>query len=280
MIKLVGIAVMALGFALRINTLLVVLAAGISTALVAGFSFNEVLAQFGTFFVENRYMTLPVVLLLPLIGMLEHHGLQMRAEILIRRVKAATAGRVILLYSVVRQVSVSLGVRIGDHASMVRPLVVPMAEAAAANQIAALRAEAGPNATNGEPLATTEVGRGLRSAPGPADENSPRSAGSPPPIAVNATLAPDISRLIRAHASAGENVGNFFGEDIFVAVGAVLLMNGFFQSVGMNVSLWAMAFWGIPTAVTAFLLMWWRIRVLDRSVVRCALKSSGQGNRA
>ena len=64
MIKLIGIAVVAVGFALRLNPLLVVVAAGIATGLAAGLSFHEVMALFGTYFVENRFMTLPVLLML------------------------------------------------------------------------------------------------------------------------------------------------------------------------------------------------------------------------
>jgi uncharacterized membrane protein len=73
---------------------------------------------------------------------------------------------------------------------------------------------------------------------------------------------------IRAHAAAAENLGNFFGEDVFIAVGAVLLMKGFFDSVHLDVSVWAMALWGIPTAVVAFGVMGWRARALDRRVAR------------
>jgi uncharacterized membrane protein len=210
--------VVAIGFAFRFNTLLVVVAAGILTGLVAGMSFNDIMTLFGRFFLENRYMTLPVALMLPLIGLLERHGLKERAEILIRRAQAATAGRVVLLYTAVRQIAISLGVTIGTHASMVCPIVAPMAEAAA-------------RARHGE-------------------------------------LPEKTRQTIRAHAAAGENIGNFFGEDIFIAVGAILLMKGFFDSVKLEVSVWAMALWGIPTAVVAFLAMWWRARVLDRRIAR------------
>ncbi|NBX60390.1 MAG: DUF969 family protein, partial [Opitutaceae bacterium] len=131
MIKLIGILVVAVGFALRGNTLLVVLAAGISTGLAAGMSFNEIMTWFGKYFVENRYVTLSVLLMLPVVGLLERYGLRERAETLIQRAKAATAGRVLLFYTAVRQISVALGVNIGGHAAMVRPLVAPMAEGAA-----------------------------------------------------------------------------------------------------------------------------------------------------
>jgi uncharacterized membrane protein len=131
MIKLVGILVVALGFGLRLNTLLVVVVAGLATGMVAGVPFNDVVEQFGRYFIENRYVTLPVVLMLPVVGLLERHGLRERAETLIKRVKAATPGRVLLCYTAMRQISVALGVNIGGHAAMVRPLVAPMAEAAA-----------------------------------------------------------------------------------------------------------------------------------------------------
>ena len=135
MIKLAGILVVAVGFALRFNTLLVVMAAGIVTGLAAGMSFHGIMGLFGKYFVENRYMTLPIVLMVPLIGLLERHGLQERAETLIRRAQSATAGRVILLYTAVRQITVALGINLGSsggaHASFVRPLVAPMAEGAA-----------------------------------------------------------------------------------------------------------------------------------------------------
>jgi uncharacterized membrane protein len=139
MIKLIGILVVALGFALRFNTLLVVMSAGIATGLVAGMSFNEIMELFGRYFVENRYVTLTVVLMLPVVGLLERYGLRERAEAIIARAKAATAGRVLLLYGAIRQISIAFGVNIGGHAAMVRPLVSPMAEAAAKNQHGALR---------------------------------------------------------------------------------------------------------------------------------------------
>jgi uncharacterized membrane protein len=227
-IKLIGIIVIAAGFGLRLNTLLVVMASGIVTGLVSGMSFNEVMGEFGRLFVINRFMTLPAVMMLPVVGLLERYGLRERAEALIRRSAAATAGRVILLYAGARQVSIALGINVGGQAGAVRPLVAPLAEGAA-------RVEHG---------------------------ELPRMA---------------VER-IRAHAAAAENVGSFFGEDIFIAVGAILLMKGFFEDLKMEVSSWAMALWGIPTAVVAFLLMGWRTRVLDRQIARDVARAAEPAN--
>ena len=230
MIKLIGILVVAAGFALRCNTLLVVMAAGIATGLCAGMSFHEILAQFGRYFIKNRYLTLPVVLIVPVIGLLERYGLQEHAERFIRNAREVTAGRVLLLYTAMRQISIALGVNISGHAGAVRPLVAPMAEGAARARHGAL------------PEKTVQA--------------------------------------IRAHAAAAENVGNFFGEDIFIAVGAVLLMKGFFDAEGMNVGVWSMALWGIPTALVAFAVLWWRCRWLDRRVAREAATAPERQDRS
>ncbi len=216
MIKLIGILVVAVGFACRFNTLLTVALAGIVTGLVAGMSFEAVVSEFGRLFVENRFVTLPVVLMLPVIGLLERHGLQERAALLIQRTRAATAGRVLLLYHALRAAGSTVGLNIGNHASMVRPLVAPMAEAAAA-------------------------------------------AGEP-----GGVLAPEKTADVRAHAAAAENLGNFFADDIVVAVGPVLLIKGVLDAAGASVSVWAVALWGAPTAVFVLLVGAWRYRALDR----------------
>src|ERR1700730_2392064 len=113
MIKLIGILVVAAGFALRFNTLLVVMAAGIATGLVAGIPFHDIREQFGRLFVENRFVVLPITVMMPVIGVLERHGLKERAETLIRRSRVATAGRIVLLYPAIRQIAISFGISIG-----------------------------------------------------------------------------------------------------------------------------------------------------------------------
>lgn len=230
MIKLLGILLIAVGFALRWNALLVVMLAGLATGLLAGFSFREIMQMTGQFFVDNRALTLPVILLVPVVGLLERHGLQQHVSALMRRMAAATAGRVLWIYQAVRGVSSMFGMSIGNHASMVRPLVAPMAEAANA-----LPAEAA---------------------------NAPRAeAGSGDPALLE-------KEAIRAHAAAAENVGNFFADDIFVAVGALLLIKGFFDTVGVPVRLQDIQWWSAPTALWVLLVGWWRYRALDARLWR------------
>ncbi|CAG9256875.1 putative integral membrane protein [Paraburkholderia unamae] len=131
MLVLIGVPIVVIGFALRLNALLVVTAAGIATGLAGGLHTVEIVSAFGKAFADNRYMGL-VWLTLPVIALLERNGLREQARQLISRVQAATTGRVLMLYFVVRQFTAALGLTsLGGHAQMVRPLIAPMAEAAA-----------------------------------------------------------------------------------------------------------------------------------------------------
>jgi uncharacterized membrane protein len=135
MLTLLGVAVVVLGFIARMNPLLVIGAAALVTGLAAGLPPLAILAAFGKAFNDNRYVSL-LWLILPLIGLLERYGLQERARMLVARIRAVTVGRLLLLYFVIRQLTASLGLTsLGGHPQMVRPLIAPMAEAAAEKEL-------------------------------------------------------------------------------------------------------------------------------------------------
>ena len=128
---LIGLAILVGGFALRLNTLLVVVIAALATGLAAGHPAVQVVSELGKAFNANRQISL-AWLVLPVIGLLERGGLQERARQLIGGFKAATAGRLLLVYFLFRQAMGALGLTsVGGQAQMVRPLIAPMAEAAA-----------------------------------------------------------------------------------------------------------------------------------------------------
>jgi len=80
---------------------------------------------------------------------------------------------------------------------------------------------------------------------------------------------PDRERyLIRSHAAAADNIGLFFGEDIFIAIGSILLMVGFLEQNGISVSPLQLSVWAIPTAIAAFLIHSLRLWLLDRHLKR------------
>lgn len=200
------------------NPVLVVTIAAMATGLAAHRSFVDVLAAFGRAFIESRSVAI-VWLALPVIGMLERDGLKEQARVLISRLHVATTGRLLLAYLLLRQITAALGLTsLGGHPQMVRPLVAPMAEAAAETRLGEL----------------TERTR----------------------------------NRIRAHAAAADNIGLFFGEDIFIAIGSILLIRGFLEQNGVNVEAASLAAWAIPTAVCAFVIHGVRLLLLDRSLRR------------
>lgn len=130
MLTLLGIAVVIVGFALRFNPLLVIVAAALTTGLASGKGIVEVVSIFGKAFNDSRYVS-AVWLVVAAIGLLEREGLQERARVLAGRIAQATTGRLLLAYFIIRQATAALGLTsLGGHAQMVRPLIAPMAEAA------------------------------------------------------------------------------------------------------------------------------------------------------
>jgi uncharacterized membrane protein len=221
---LLGIAVLVIGFAVRVNPLIVIVAAALTTGVAAGLSPLHVIAALGKAYNDSRYVSV-IWLILPVIGLLEREGLQERARILIARVRAATVGRVLIAYLALRQVTVSLGLQsFCGQAQTVRPLIAPMAEAAAEVRL-------GP-------------------------------------------LSAHTRHLIRAYAASADNVGAFFGEDIFIAVSSILLIKGFLQQSGFDIAPLRLSLWAIPTAVTAFAIHGWRLWRLDARLESLAAEKS------
>jgi uncharacterized membrane protein len=215
---LIGVLLVVIGFALRMNPAMVVVGAGIVTGLVAGKPPVEVLTLLGEAFTKQRYLAI-FLLTLPVIGLLERHGLKERAQAWITRLRAATAGRLLIVYLAARQLTAMVGLNsLGGHPQTVRPLLAPMAEGAADARHGAL------------PEATREK--------------------------------------LKALCAATDNVGLFFGEDIFIAFGAVLLMQGFYAENGIVLEPLQIALWGIPTAICAFAIHATRLSRLDARLAR------------
>jgi uncharacterized membrane protein len=224
-LTLIGVAIVVIGFILRMNPLLVVTVAGLATGIASGLGPLAVVAAFGKAFITSRYVAI-VWLVLPVIGLLEHAGLKERARSVVAGLHAATTSRILLAYFAIRQITAALGLTsLGGHAQMVRPLIAPMAEGAAENQY-------------GE-------------------------------------LPERVRYKIRAHAAAVDNIALFFGEDIFIAIGSILLIKGFLDQNGIHVEPTQLALWAIPTAICAFVIHCTRLLLLERSL--CAELSRRQG---
>jgi uncharacterized membrane protein len=98
MLKLIGVLIIVIGFIRKYDTIAVVLVAGITTGLVSGLGFGEILGIIGSSFIKTRYMSI-FLLTLPVIGILERNGLREKAADLISKMKSATAGKVLSSYT-------------------------------------------------------------------------------------------------------------------------------------------------------------------------------------
>ncbi|GAA6405966.1 DUF969 domain-containing protein [Blautia coccoides] len=129
-VKLIGVAIIVLGFALKLDVLAVVLVAGIVTGIVSGLDFFYILEIIGTSFVNNRLMSI-FLIMFPVIAIIEHFGMKERAAYLIGKIKDASAGKVLSLWIVIRSLASAMNIRIGGHVQFIRPLILPMTTAAA-----------------------------------------------------------------------------------------------------------------------------------------------------
>ena len=128
--ELIGILIIIIGFALKWDTIAVVVAAGISTGLVAKMNPIEILDTLGAAFVSNR-ITCLFLITIPVIGLCERYGLKAKAVMLIKKATNLSVGTLLSGYTLIRKITIGMGVTLGGHPQFVRPLVSPMAEGAA-----------------------------------------------------------------------------------------------------------------------------------------------------
>src|SRR5258705_149873 len=81
-------------------------------------------------------------------------------------------------------------------------------------------------------------------------------------------IADDRAEEVKAFAAATDNVGNFFGEDIFIAIGSIVLIQSTLATYHYNLAPLELAIWAIPTAIAAFLIHSFRLLRLDRRLRR------------
>ncbi len=219
-LPLLGVAVVVIGFALRFNPVPVVVAAGVVSGFAAGKSAGDILALLGTSFVSERALLL-FVLTLPAIGVLERAGLREHASNWIASLRRMTLPRLVLAMCGLTNVA--------GQAQTVRPLLAPMAEAAAEKR--------------GTPLTLEE------------------------------------RHAVRAFSAGTDNVGMFFGEDVFVALGGVLLIQGFYAQHGIELTPLHIALWALPTAIAAFIIHALRTVLFSRRLQRPAPDARREASR-
>ena len=124
LIKLLGVLIVIVGFALKLDSILIIFLALIATGIVGGLGVGGLLETIGTNFVANRSMAIFIMILL-VTGTLERNGLREAAANLIRKVKSATAGKLVAVYGMLNALF---------GAGFIRPVLLPMIEGAISNK--------------------------------------------------------------------------------------------------------------------------------------------------
>jgi uncharacterized membrane protein len=242
LLKLIGVAIVVVGLALRLRTTLVVVTAALATGLVAGLPLlsseglfahlplltkpgqEGIINMLGRAFAENRLMTL-FIITLPAIGLAERYGLQEQSAAVIRRIAGATVGRLQIVYQLFRVLTGILGIRLNGHPSFVRPLIYPMSVGAA-------------EATFG--VATAE------------------------------DVPEDVVEEIKSANAASENYGNFYGQNLSPVQAGILLVFGVMSGLGYTMSVFSLVLFAIPITSISVILGAVQFWLLDRRYRRKA----------
>jgi uncharacterized membrane protein len=134
-LKLIGVLIVVIGFVMKWDTIATVVLAGIVTGLVAvaqgQMTFIGIFETFGKSYLSNRTATL-FALTVGVIGVCERYGLRDKAKDLILRLKGMTAGRLLVVWTIIRTLSSAFSLRLGGHVQFIRPIILPMSEGAIA----------------------------------------------------------------------------------------------------------------------------------------------------
>ena len=71
---------------------------------------------------------------------------------------------------------------------------------------------------------------------------------------------------VRGIAASADNTGNFFGQNLFLAAGGLLLIKGVMEQLGYSVELTDMVLYGLPTAVCAYIVNFIRFIIFDKTI--------------
>ena len=221
--ELIGILIVIVGFTLKLDTIAVVLIAGISTGLIADMSFSDILIKLGGTFADNREMSL-FLLTLPIIGMCERFGLKERAIELISKVKNLSVGKLLSFYTFIRMSAAAVALVISGHPQFIRPLINPMAQGAAEKEYG--------------------------------------------------NLTEKQEELIKGASAAADNIGNFFGQNIFMANSGILLIVGTLKGAGYIASPMDLAKVALLIGLIAFVLAVGYNYLLDLKIKKLSINKN------
>ena len=125
MLSLLGVVVVIIGFALKLEPIAIIVVSAIVTAVCGGINVVDLLTSVGTTFVANRNQLITIILMI-LTGTLEKNGLKEAGAALIRKAKGLTTGMLIAIWGVLDEIFIIFKIPISGIPSYVRPILMPM----------------------------------------------------------------------------------------------------------------------------------------------------------
>ena len=125
MLSLLGVLVVIVGFALKLQPITIIFVSTIVTAVCGQIPPVELLELIGKTFVANRNQLITIILMI-LTGTLERNGLKEAGAELIKKAKGLTTGMLIAVWGVLDQIFIIFKIPIGGIPSYVRPILMPM----------------------------------------------------------------------------------------------------------------------------------------------------------
>ena len=125
MLSLLGVVVVIIGFALKLEPIAIIVVSAIVTAVCGGINVVDLLTSVGTTFVANRNQLITIILMI-LTGTLEKNGLKEAGAALIRKATGLTTGMLIAIWGVLDEIFIIFKIPIGGIPSYVRPILMPM----------------------------------------------------------------------------------------------------------------------------------------------------------
>lgn len=217
MLSLIGVIVVIVGFALRLEPIAIIVVSAVVTAICGQIGPEEMFTIVGNNFVWNRNQVVLIILMI-LTGSLEKNGLKEAGANLVRKIKGLTSGMLIVFYGVLYEIAVIFKIPFGGYAAYVRPIMMPMT------------------------IGTIE--------------------------AKGEEVTEEHEEVMKTMYLKSENMGNFFGQLLFVANAGVLLIQSTLAGIGYEVDVSKIAMVQIPVAVFAFVVNGVQSVLVDRKMVK------------
>ena len=125
MLSLLGVLVVIVGFALKLEPIAIIFVSAAVTAVCGQIPLTELLETVGSTFVANRTQLITLILMI-LTGTLERNGLKEAGAELIRKLKGLSTGMLMAVWGVAHELFIIFKIPIGSIPAYVRPILMPM----------------------------------------------------------------------------------------------------------------------------------------------------------